>query len=174
MIFYYARGSSHSWSSGCQWVDGKTFGKLIADAYLSHFFSTFGNQLEILALTMWPLQRTNIYCINISDIHISCFLFRYFLLVKKKLTFCLKLYTGSQYLYCKSPRISMRLLNERLWGIQNMIYPPLLCYRKDLCIYFVNIKGFSNSFMGNQHIPTDCQTSHPTTRHYTKPQLSGL
>ena len=90
---------------------------------------------------MWPLQRTNIYCINISDIHISCFLFRYFLLVKKKLTFCLKLYTGSQYLYCKSPRISMRLLNERLWGIQYMIYPPLLCYRKDLCIYFVNIKG---------------------------------
>ena len=111
---------------------------------------------------MWPLQRTNIYCINISDIHISCFLFRYFLSVKKKLTFCLKLYTGSQYLYCKSPRISMRLLNERLWGIQYMIYPPLLCYRKDLCIYFVNIKGFSNSFMGNQHIPTDCQTSHPT------------
>ena len=90
---------------------------------------------------MWPLQRTNIYCINISDIHISCFLFRYFLSVKKKLTFCLKLYTGSQYLYCKSPRISMRLLNERLWGIQYMIYPPLLCYRKDLCIYFVNIKG---------------------------------
>ena len=32
---------------------------------------------------------------------------------------------------------------------------------------------YGQQFTGNRHIPTDYWTSHPTTRHHTKPQLSG-
>ena len=33
---------------------------------------------------------------------------------------------------------------------------------------------YIQQFTGNQHTLADYETSHPTTHHHTKPQLSGL